>query len=150
MVSRGRRHTRGQGGFALTLVLVLVVVAITVTTAVLAFAATSVRAGSTYRTRDEARARERDALEYLVQSIRPDLSKGVANNPQTATVAGVTASCTGDTGSGLTSTPPAPQGRTDRVITCTTASIKARYRIFDRSGDAPGILVETLSYTASG
>ncbi len=148
MTSRRTRRARGQGGFALTLVLALVVVAITVTAAVLAFAATSVRAGSTYRTRDEARARERDALEYLVQTIRPNLAKGVAGNTQTATVAGVTANCAGDTGSGQTSTPPA-QGRTDRVITCTTTSIKARYRIFDRSGDAPGILVETLSYTAS-
>ena len=36
-------------------------------------------------------------------------------------------------------------GRTDRVIDCSTPSITARYRIFDRSGDQPGIIIETLS-----
>ena len=40
-------------------------------------------------------------------------------------------------------------GRTDRVIVCTTPSIAATYRIFDRSGDQPGIIVEKLSTSTS-
>ena len=147
-VTSSARRVRGQGGFALTLVLALIVVGVTVTTAVLAFAATSVQAGSVYSSRDAARARERDALDYLVESIRPNLTKGIAGNTQTATVAGATATCVGQTGSGTLATPPA-QGRADRVITCSTTSITAKYRIFDRSGDQPGIIVETLAYDVS-
>lgn len=139
------RRTRGQAGVALTFVLVLVAVGITITLAALAFAMASTRAGTVYVKRDLARSRERDALDYLVQVIRPDLTKGVQGNVQTATVAGVTVTCTGESGSGQT----AGKGRTDRTITCTTPSITARYRIFDRSGDRPGIIVETLWETVS-
>ncbi len=134
------RRTRGQAGVALTFVLVLVAVGITITLAALAFAMASTRSGTAYVKRDVARSQERDALDYLVQVIRPDLTKGVQGNVQTATVASVTATCTGESGSGQIS----GMGRTDRTITCSTPSMTARYRIFDRSGNQPGIIVETL------
>jgi len=137
---------RGQGGFTLPYVLILIVGGVTITLAALAFAFAGSTAGTTYQKRDVRLARERDALEYLVASIRPDLNRGRAGDTQTATVAGVTASCTGQTGSGQTS----GVGRTDRVIKCTTASTTATYRIFDRSGDRPGIVVETLASTTGG
>jgi len=139
------RRARGQSGVALTFVLILIAVGITITLAALAFAMTSMRAGTAYVRRDVARSQERDALDYLVQLIRPDLTKGVQGSTQTATVAGVTATCAGESGSGQAS----GMGQKDRTITCTTPSITARYRIFDRSGDRPGIIVETLSETVS-
>lgn len=142
-VSAAGSRQRGQSGFALSFVLVLIVVAMTITLSALAFAMTSMRSGVVYARRDIARSQERDALDYLVQTIRPNLTKGVQGDTQTATVAGVTATCTGESGSGQTS----GAGRTDRTITCSTPSITARYRIFDRSGDQPGIVVETLSFT---
>ena len=129
----------------MALVLVLLVVGILITGAALAFASTGFRAGSAYELHDKKLSSERDALEFLVQSIRSDLAKGAQGNTQTATVAGVTATCTGESGSGQAS----GAGRTDRVIACTTPSITARYRIFDRSGDQPGIIVETLRSTTS-
>lgn len=137
------RRRRGQSGFALSFVLVLIVVAMTITLSALAFAMTNMRSNVVYARRDVTRSQERDALDYLVQTIRPNLTKGVQGDTQTATVAGVTATCTGESGSGQTS----GAGRTDRTITCSTPSITARYRIFDRSGDQPGIVVETLSFT---
>lgn len=146
-VSAGRgRVTGSQRGASLLLVLVFVVVGAMLTVAVLAFARTSFLTGTAYQERDLERSRDRDALEYLVQSIRPNLSQGIQGDTRTATVAGVTATCTGETGSGQTS----GAGRTDRVITCSTPLINARYRIFDRSGDRPGIIVETLSFTTLG
>lgn len=134
---------RDQSGIALSFVLILIVVALTITLSALAFAMTNMRSNVVYARRDVARSQERDALDYLVQTIRPNLTKGVQGDTQTATVAGVTATCSGESGSGVTS----GAGRTDRTVTCTTPSITARYRIFDRSGDQPGIVVETLAFT---
>lgn len=134
---------RSQRGSALVMVLALLVVGVTITLASLAFASTSLRSGSVYERRDIKVASERDALDYLVAVIRPDLTKGVQGNTQSATVAGVAVSCVGQTGSGQVS----GIGRTDRVIACNTPSIAATYRIFDRSGNQPGIMVETLSST---
>ncbi|HPU39200.1 MAG TPA: hypothetical protein PLS63_06470 [Microthrixaceae bacterium] len=142
-MTRMHRTRRAQGGSALIMVLALLVVGVTITLASLAFASTSLRTGSVYQRRDAKIASERDALGYLVAVIRPDLTKGVQGNTQSATVAGVTATCVGQTGSGQVS----GIGRTDRVIACNTPSIAATYRIFDRSGDKPGIIVETLSAT---
>ncbi len=127
------------------MVLVLMVVGVTIMLAALAFASTGLRAGSAYERHDQRIAAERSALDVLVQSIRPDLNKGIEGDTQTATVAGVTATCVGQAGSGQAS----GVGRTDRVIDCTTPSVVARYRIFDRSGDQPGIIVETLSTSTS-
>jgi len=142
MVGVGDRDvTRGQGGAALSAVLAVLVLGITLTMAALAFASTGFSAGNAYERRAASMARERDALAFLVQSIRPDLAKGVEGDTQTVTVAGMTATCVGESGSGQAS----GAGRTDRVIACSTPSIRARYRIFDRSGDKPGITVEALS-----
>jgi len=144
-VTRGRSGFRGQSGAALPAVLALLVLGITLTMAALAFASTGFRAGTAYQRRAATMSSERDALAFLVQSIRPDRTKGVEGDTQTVTVAGVTATCVGETGSGQAS----GEGRTDRVIACSTPSIRARYRIFDRSGDKPGISVETLSKAAT-
>ena len=138
-------RANSQAGSSMIMVLVLLVVGVTITLAALLFASTSLRAGSAYERRDVKIAAERGALDVLVQSIRPDLAKGVQGNTQTATVAGVTATCTGQAGSGQV----VGIGRTDRVIVCTTPSIAATYRIFDRSGDQPGTIVETLSTSTS-
>lgn len=135
------RPRRDQAGFSLPMVLVLMVVGVTIMLAALAFASTGLRAGSAYERHDRTIASERSALDVLVQSIRPDLSKGVEGDTQTVTVAGVTATCVGQAGSGQVS----GAGRTDRTVVCNTPSIEATYRIFDRSGDQPGIIVETLS-----
>ena len=53
-----------------------------------------------YERRGQKIGSERDALDFLVQTIRPDLARGVAGDTRTATVAGVTATCTGEAGSG--------------------------------------------------
>ena len=135
------RSRRDQAGYSLPMVLVLLVVGVIIMLAALAFALTGLRAGSAYERRDRTIADERSALDVLVQSIRPDPSKGVQGDTRTATVAGVTATCVGQAGSGLDS----GAGQTDRLIVCSTPSIHATYRIFDRSGDQPGIIVETLS-----
>ncbi len=123
------------------MVLILMTIGLVVAVAALSFAFTGFRAGSTYERRGQQLETERDALAYLVQTMRPDLAKGTAGDSRSVTVAGVTATCVGEAGSGAAE----GEGRTDRVIACSTPSITARYRIFDRSGDQPGILVETLS-----
>ena len=128
------------------MVLAFVLAGSIITVAVLLFAQTSFNVGSEHLRHNRSIARERDALEYLIATIRTDLAKGVQGDTRTATVAGVTATCVGQTGSGQTS----GAGRTDREIVCTTPSITARYRIFDRSGAQPGIIVETLSYRTKG
>lgn len=128
------------------MVLAFIVAGTILTLAALAYARTSLRAGMAYEEHNTEFSRERDVLTYLVQSIRVDRSKGVEGDTRSATVAAMSASCTGETGSGQQS----GAGRTDRVITCSTPSIDARYRIFDRSGDQTGIIVETLSSTTTG
>jgi len=135
------RRPRGQRGATLAVVLILMTVGLILLVAALAFASVGFRSGSAYERRGQKIGSERDALDFLVQTIRPDLARGVAGDTRTATVAGVTATCTGEAGSGQV----VGNGRTDRVIDCSTPSITARYRIFDRSGDQPGIIVETLS-----
>lgn len=139
------RCRRNQRGATLAMVLILMTIGLILVVAALAFVLTGFRAGSTYEKRGQKIAAERDAMSYLVQTIRPDLAKGIQGDTRTATVAGVTATCQGESGSGVTQ----GAGRTDRVIECSTPSITARYRIFDRSGDQPGIIVETLSTTTS-
>ena len=123
------------------MVLVRMVVGVTIMLAALAFASTGLRAGSAYERHDQRIAAERSALDVLVQSIRPDLNKGIEGDTQTATVAGVTATCVGQAGSGQAS----GVGRTDRVIDCTTPSVVARDRIFERSGHQPGIVDQPTS-----
>ena len=134
---------RRQAGIALPMVLVFLLVGTVLSVAVLAFARTSFMAGSVYEDRAVRLSKERDALDSLIQTMRTDLAHGVAGDTRTVTVAGITATCTGQPGSGVTS----GAGRTDREVRCSTPSIRATYRIFDRSGDRPGIIVETLSST---
>ncbi|MCB1257664.1 MAG: hypothetical protein KDB26_11190, partial [Microthrixaceae bacterium] len=83
---------------------------------------------------------------YTLAIVRDDLTKGREGQTETRTVAGVTATCVGQTGSGLIS----GAGRTDRVVACSTPSINTKVRFFDRSGDGPGVIEETLSWAVKG
>lgn len=135
-----------QEGFALPVVLAFIAVGTIITVAVLAFATTSMKVGRATTDRNDRISAERDALEYTLAVVRDDLSKGREGQTETRTVAGETATCTGQPGSGVIS----GAGRTDRVVECTTSSITTTVRFFDRSGDGPGVIEETLTWDVKG
>lgn len=144
--ARSARSRRNQSGFALPMVLAFVVVGTLITAAVLAYASTSFRIDTVYSDHNARISAERDALTYVLTTIRTDPTKGVQGNTTSATVAGVTATCAGDTGSGVAQ----GAGRTDRVVNCSTPSITTQVRFFDRSGDKPGVIEETLRWDVTG
>ena len=132
------RRSRGQRGATLAVVLILMTVGLILLVAALAFASVGFRSGSAYDAVGEDRVERGARLPGADHPAGP--GRGWPSDTRTATVAGVTARAPVRAGSGRV----VGNGRTDRVIG-RPPSITARYRIFDRSGDQPGIIVETLS-----
>ena len=64
------RRSRGQRGATLAVVLILMTVGLILLVAALAFASVGFRSGSAYERRGQKIGSERDALDFLVQTIR--------------------------------------------------------------------------------
>ncbi len=144
----GSTRSRGSGGFALPVVLGFIIIGTLITVAVLSYATTTMKVGVSASERSAKITAETNALDYLLAIIRPNMAMGFEGDTQSRTVAGVTATCIGQTGSGVF--PSGSFGRTDRVIVCTTPSINSKIRYFDRGGSKAGVIEEILRWDVKG
>ena len=147
-VGRMRSRHRGQAGLVLTLVLGFTLVGTLLSLAILSFAFTGARAVPAYQGRIDEVQTNSDAMNFAIQAIRTDMTKGLDGASSSYTYGPVTVTCVGDPGSGAV----VGEGRTDRTVSCATAAddLKAQVRFFDRSGSKAGVLAEVLSWVQTG
>ncbi|MEI2637746.1 MAG: hypothetical protein V9F03_01920 [Microthrixaceae bacterium] len=131
---------RNQSGFLLPVVMLFMLLGTAIALGVLSYATTSLRSGQDVIDHNRSEAAQRDALEYVMAIVRDDMSKGVAGQRESATVAGVTATCVGAAGSGQAS----GTGRADRVVDCSAGATTITVRFFDRGGARAGVVEEVL------
>lgn len=151
MVRRGlsrrgsaRSRNRGQAGAVLAVVLAFTLVGTMLLLAVLSFAFTGTRAAPSYQGRIDEVQLNADAMNFAIQAMRTDMTKGVAGTSSTYTYGPVSVTCVGELGSGVAS----GLGTTDRTVACATAAndLKVMVRFFDRGGSKAGVLAEVLSW----
>lgn len=132
-----------QRGAVLIIVLAVLAVASLTLAVLFGYVSGGMKAGGAYQSRIDKVQATADAIDFAVNAIRNDNALGRSGSSSTWSYGGVSVTCTGDAGSGVSS----GAGRTDRTVTCANAVIRSQVRFFDRGGAANGVVVEQLAWT---
>lgn len=138
---------RSERGNSLLVVMAIMIVGGLTIAALLSYAQTNLRAARSFQSRTERVQASSDVVDLAISSMRFERTAGIeGSSPVTVTYESATATCTGETGSGVVT----PQGGyADRKVRCTGSiagqeHVKVRVEFLDDDGQAPGNQVQIL------